>query len=271
MARLLREFNEGELVRWLFASQTLIFTSFEFMFHEACGFQLADWELEFWFQLPREALGLPTGEKPGDIDVFIIPSLKGDRFAERSMAIEVKKLFASKRNRKRSPNAFGTAQIQGLFKSGFPFIGLLHLVLIEASDTQHLIRIPVVRGVNRKGDYVYGESIETDPAAFWISERHHGRMRRVNLPYFSGYKVQALQLSERGERFVGMNANDSRAPMRNPEVSETLLAAIRKLRTEPDCTIRFTYGGTEINHKLYLPEEDNLTPLIEDEVDAITG
>lgn len=166
MGKLLRDYSEKELIRWLFSDEGLIFTSFAFMFREACGFQIADWELEFWFNLDRKEVGLDPQGKPGDIDVLIVPKFKGDRFVERAMAIEVKKLFASREKPQRSPNAYGTSQVKGLFADGFPFVGLLHMVLVEASHPKHFFAVPVIIGVNRKGEYVYGKSIRTDPAGF---------------------------------------------------------------------------------------------------------
>ncbi len=264
MSQLLRDYDEEALVRWLFTDPSLIFSSFSFMFHEACGFNLADWELDFWFSVKRQALGLSAQGKPGDIDVLVVPKFRSDRFVERSMAIEVKRLFAPREKRQKSPNSFGASQVKGLFTDGFPFAGLMHLVLAEASHDHDLFPIPIIIGVNRHGEYVHGETVQIDPAGFDVAVRHSGRLSKIDLPYFSGYNVQMFQLSAEGERFTSMSVNENRAPMRNPDCSENLLRALKRFDVEPDCSVRFTYGRVDIRHKPYFDEADNLMPLIDD-------
>jgi len=88
------------------------------------------------FETLREKLGFVKGEKPGDFDILIIPFSKNEIYFNRTCAIEVKIVRPKRGNNKKAPNSYGTGQIEGLIKDGFPLVGLIHICMTEPLDDQ---------------------------------------------------------------------------------------------------------------------------------------
>ena len=122
---------EQKLLRFIFGDVSTYLNAFAFMEQAALGLRHSQWTIECFLSVPRSDLGLDAGRKPGDIDVLLIPTFDTDRFAERAMAVEVKRFVVPRSNRSRGPNEFGTGQTSGLVRDGFPLVGLLHIALVE--------------------------------------------------------------------------------------------------------------------------------------------
>lgn len=150
----------------------------------AVGHSRLGWEIEVHLGLSRKTLDLYPHQKPGDIDVLLVPRFENDRFAERAMAVEVKRFFVPLGNRGKSPNKFGAAQTRGLFEDGFPFVGLLHLGLIEPADRNEWEDISQI---NSKYPFAEIGKAKVDLDSFQTSNRNIGRLEKLDIPAQAGF------------------------------------------------------------------------------------
>ncbi len=218
--------------------------AFAFMEQAALGGYLRDWVIECHLSVPSQELEL-TGTLPGDIDVLLIPSFDGDRFAERAMAMEVKRCLIPKDRRGRSPSSYGSQQVQGLANNGFPLIGLLHLAIIERSDDDQWIEMPILKEIV-DGECIFEGTTLVDPASEHFTNRHLGRIEQLDIPHFSGYNIHSLNLTEDGDAINGWSLYGWRHPRKNPKTDPILLERIRTLSREPDFFVERKNGGGSV-------------------------
>jgi hypothetical protein len=79
---------------------------------------------------------LPGVTRPGDIDLLLIPYENGDLILSRVVAIEAKAVRATYLRQGKSPNDFGFSQASALLDTGFPYVGVVHLVTSDISPKE---------------------------------------------------------------------------------------------------------------------------------------
>jgi hypothetical protein len=68
---------------------------------------------------------------PGDIDLLVIPFEGDDLILSKTLAVELKVVRATYKRQGKSPNEFGFSQAQGLWKLGFPYVAVTHLIVSD--------------------------------------------------------------------------------------------------------------------------------------------
>ena len=96
----------------------------------------------------EKKLGLDADGKPGDIDYLVLPLDNSKPLVDRTIAIEAKIVRPTIENPERNANSFGREQIFGLLKDGFPFVGLLHIVVPEPLSKDLHWQIPLMKNEN---------------------------------------------------------------------------------------------------------------------------
>lgn len=82
--------------------------------------------------LPTHAL-IPGVNQPGDIDILIVPYEGDYLILEKALAIEVKIVRALYMKQGKSPNEFGFTQASQLINLGFPYVGVVHIIVSDRS------------------------------------------------------------------------------------------------------------------------------------------
>lgn len=175
----------------------------------------------------REMLNLLPGRKPGDIDLLIVP-FKNGLLLDRTIAVEVKIVRPTIQKPSRNVNSMGLHQTLGLLDDGFPFVGLLHVVVPEPLPVQWHWRVPLksLEADEHGQPKDTGEFILFDPFPRISVQRHEGRLRALPLPSEVAYKSIAFTLSQCREKFTGWHVGEERSGQRNPRTSSHLLECV---------------------------------------------
>jgi hypothetical protein len=251
--------TEADLIEDLFYGSETWFSSLDFMIQKCIGMRHFGWAIDFWVNVKREKFGLSAGERPGDIDILGIPTFEGDRFPERAFAVEVKKAFIPRWKRDRSPGSFGTEQVNGLARDGFPFFGLLHLILVEESDRAQFFPIPIISSVDENGNYITEEVLSIDPSTTDVNFRHESRVEKLDqITEEAGVKVCTWGLTKENRVVNSWSTNGYRSPTKNPRVSNSLVECLRQFSPKADYTIEFKYFENKIIRRRLPNEEPNV-------------
>lgn len=121
----------------------------------------------------------PGATKPGDIDLLVVP-YEGDQLVlHRTLALEVKVIRASFARPGRSPNEYGVSQARALRSLGFPFVGLIHLIVSDESPRDAWITLQAYEVLDRAGNLGPAMSRDVDGLPFVLIDRAFGRLRVV--------------------------------------------------------------------------------------------
>lgn len=198
----------------------------DFVFYGIGWQNCAQWDCEVYFDVPRGRLGFTVGGRPGDVDLLIVPCWGRQRLWEDAVAVEVKSYRLPRSARDKSPGDSGRAQVWGLADMGFPFVGLLHLVAIEAGGPSEWRDLPVwPTNTWMPRDAPPERYAPTDVSGTTFYFRQRGRMERLDLPECAGAKVFSLTLDHEGQ-IVGTSVGHERTPKRNPSVPPLLIARL---------------------------------------------
>lgn len=85
--------------------------------------------------IPTDLLS-PGTKRPGDIDLLIIPFEGDELILSETMALELKVVRASFAKQGKSPDKFGFSQAQGLIDCGFPYAGVVHLIVSDEAPKE---------------------------------------------------------------------------------------------------------------------------------------
>lgn len=238
--------TEPDLTRYIFNSIQVYSNAIYFMEAAALGHSRIGWKIEAHICVSRNELGLQPDQKPGDIDLLLIPRNGRERVVEKSMAVEVKKFNVPRRKRSKSPNQYGSIQANGLLIDGFPFVGLLHIPLIQPSDANGWDVVPAIgtKLVDGKPE-VIGET-PVDIESYGVSRRHYGRFQHFKLSEPIGYNSFAVSLDESQSKILGWSASDYHLATENPQISAPLLERLNNLDRSPDFFIQHKLSGTTI-------------------------
>lgn len=198
----------------------------DFAFHGLGWLNLFQWDCEVYFDVPRQRFAVSASGRPGDVDMLIVPCVGQERRWEDAIAIEVKAYRLARSNRNKSPGDSGRAQVVGLAEMGFPFVGLLHVVPVEAGDDDEWAMLPVWPTNTPMALKAEPTSyLATDLSGVNFYLRQSGRVRRLSLPECAGAKVLWLTLGHDG-LIGGMSVGEERAPSRNPQTSPELISRL---------------------------------------------
>lgn len=142
------DLHESRLVEIVIRSLDRLYDGFGFVFDEALRYDRKGLNYTFLTGVTRQQLGLDPRLQPGDVDVLIVPSRDGQLLLEFSAAIEVKRLALRNGKIGRNTDRYGITQAQGLLRDGFPLVGVLHLVVSDPGDGEHIKDVDVWRVTN---------------------------------------------------------------------------------------------------------------------------
>jgi len=117
---------------------------------------------DFFWDMPAHSgvlvtVGVPTARivaganRPGDIDLLIVPYVGAELVLDRILAVEVKIVRASFVRQGHSPNDFGFSQAAGLKQLGFPHVAVVHLIVSDSSPPSHWELVGVFRILDHDG------------------------------------------------------------------------------------------------------------------------
>ncbi|MPR36314.1 hypothetical protein [Salmonirosea aquatica] len=135
-------------------------------------------------EILRTELGFEKDQKPGDIDILIVPSSKGRIFFEYSSAYELKVVRPTNDNIRRNSNSLGSTQTLGLVNDGFPLIGLIQVCMNQPINPIHLQYLPNLENIN--------EIFTFDPFPLFSVETQYQRILKTDLPKYVGINIFGL-------------------------------------------------------------------------------
>lgn len=223
--------SEEEVIKRIVANKTSLANSVSFALKSAFPYPEHQFSNDVLVSVnvPRAHLGLDPEQKPGDIDLFLIPFNDCQYHFDRSIAIEVKVLRPTIAKPSRNVNSMGFKQASGLLRDGFPFVGLLHIAVPEVIPTEFCWDVPVIgNALGPSGELVEtGERVAVDPFPIITAQRQEGRINALGLPMEAGFNSIGLNLSPDGEGFSGGTVGFDKTGKLNPRVSNELLEAIK--------------------------------------------
>ena len=198
------EETEHNVIKHILGQQDLFPWFFEFMLEPALGARPRGRKIRALCGVRRMDVGLDPNEKPGDFDVVLLATSEAGYHLNEVMAIEVKILRSWRNKRDRHPRPSGSSQAKGLIRDGFPFAGMLHIILCEPSpkeDWSPLVRVRILND-NFETEQLAG-TFPTDTVSVETTERHFGRMQRYVFGTSIGAKAIGVVLDETGTTIIG--------------------------------------------------------------------
>lgn len=139
-------------------------------------------------EILRTELGLKKAQRPGDIDILIIPAHANAVYFEYASAFEVKVVRPTNKNFRKNSNSLGTTQILGLIRDGFPLIGLIQVCMNEPVNPTYLQYLPNFEDVS--------EIFTFDPFPFFSIETQYKRVLKTDLPKYVGINIFGLSFDQ---------------------------------------------------------------------------
>ncbi|KAA9013442.1 MULTISPECIES: hypothetical protein [Sphingobium] len=171
---------ERELVQYLCNESSSLYWFFNFVVEPAIGPPpRPGWDYIIFAEVPREDLGLKPGQ-PGDIDILIIPTFHGQPRPEFAAAIEVKRLALRGPNWSKNVDRYGITQANGLLKAGFPYVGILHLIMNAPGPTENWRNLQEFKVVGDDGRVEFVAETEIDMTGPIAAERQFSRLLKQN-------------------------------------------------------------------------------------------
>jgi len=116
-------------------------------------------------------------QKPGDIDLLVLPYEKNELVLDRILAIEVKAIRAKFLRPGKSPNEFGFSQASSLLDLGFPYVAVAHLIISDISPEAHWNEMYSAEVLNREGSIRLLGPTKVDPLPDILTDRSFGRLK----------------------------------------------------------------------------------------------
>jgi len=237
----LEKLTEPQLVRILMADIGVFRWTLDFMLRGAFEHKVPvflpprpDFDsLLIGLEISRDELHLHADQAPGDIDMLIIPQHRGENLYGKTMVIEIKVVRPTIRKPSRNANSLGETQSNKLVTGGFPYVGLLHLIISEPSP-EHMRTELLVESVNvPKGMPVPPPTKRKfDLFPLRATERQLGRLKKLRLPDYVGFNPVDLDIrfkEKNGQSRLGIagyGIQQDREVKRNPNSSQETLKLI---------------------------------------------
>jgi len=224
---------ERDLVWFILNEVSTLYEYFNFVVEPAIGPPpRTGWDYIFLAEVDRQWLGLSREGLPGDIDVLIVPTFHGQPQVNLCCAIEVKRLALRGPNWFKNVDRYGVSQAQGLLHDGFPFVGILHIVVAAPGPLENRRSLELWRIVNDHGHAERIGSEMRDMTGYDAAERQLFRLSSRTCAHEVGINSVALARSgmENDDRlWHSTRPSGSRYASLNPNVNLRLLSAIRGL------------------------------------------
>jgi len=174
---------------------------------------------------------ISSAERPGDIDMLIVPYEGDTLLLHRVMAIEVKVLRATFGKQGKSPNEMGISQASALRAMGFPYVALAHLIVSDRSPREAWRKIGVARILDDQGHAEFLPSVQTDWLPIDLMTRSFGRLAGATLQEPS-IGLVAMYLGADEDEIIGHNRPlwlpDTRRSLFNSSFDRSLLERVAK-------------------------------------------
>lgn len=129
--------------------------------------------------VPTEEILAVKNCLPGDLDLLLIRHRQGNPVFEDSFSIEVKVLRMNPERQSKTTNEFGISQCRGMISLGFPYVGLLHVIIREEAHEGRHKNIMVARVLDKNGNVKIEPSIRRDISDWETSARQFGRLSKL--------------------------------------------------------------------------------------------
>jgi len=150
----------------------------------------SSWDCELYLNVPAHLFGRPPGTRPGDVDALLVPCAGRSLYWDSAIALEVKSFRVRQARRGKSPSDFGASQARGLVEMGFPYVGLLHLAVMEQGSPEEHELLPVYP-TDTPGAFNAPPTkwLNLDLSSTAYAFRHNPRLEALNIPDCVGLKV----------------------------------------------------------------------------------
>jgi hypothetical protein len=145
-------------------------------------------------EILRTELGFEKDQKPGDIDILIIPAYKEKIYFEYSSAFELKIVRPTNQNYRKNSNSLGTTQTFGLIRDGFPLVGLIQVCMNEPIAPNQLQYLPNLDNLS--------EIFTFDPFPLYSIETQYERVLKTDLPKYVGINIFGLSFNQEGKTVI---------------------------------------------------------------------
>lgn len=222
------DMTEEELIREILFGSKRLYEFFGFVMTDVHGLRSEDgWDYLFFGNIPRTDLGLPRLGKPGDIDVMIIPYRKGLLHIDKTAAIEIKRLSLRGPRWDKTSDSFGITQAGGLLEAGFPYVGLLHLIVHACGPPTNHRTTLTAQVLDSHGRISFTGDRVTDMTGSITADRQLGRLlARQPHPAIGLNCVSFSDIDFAGERCVMIGIPTGRTALRKPYASSERMAAV---------------------------------------------
>lgn len=176
----------------------------------------------------RTELDLLPELKPGDIDILIVP-YNGKPMLEKILAIEVKVVRPTIEKPSKNASSMGITQAKGLLRDGFPYVGLIHILLPESLPEEDLVLIPeALMQLDDNGELkMTGYAVPIDLFPIACARRQNGRIQALELPHEISFS--AIGISIKNNELIGYTQGDGRIGQMNNMPSLDLMNRIERL------------------------------------------
>jgi hypothetical protein len=243
----LYDLHEHALVREILFGSARLYEFFGFAMTDVHGLKSQDgWEYLFYGNIPRKDLGLPEAGQPGDIDVLIVPHRDGKVHVDKAAAIEVKRLSLKGPRWHKASDRYGITQANGLLAAGFPYVGVLHLIVHADGPEENFKETQTYRVIGDDGRAELEDTNITNMTGWIAAERQLGRLMAQSPHDAIGLNCVSLaDVTRRGKSGVMVGTPNGRAANHNPfttaERLSYIAAFMRSMKSrvfEPHSTVR---------------------------------
>lgn len=225
----MQSLSESEVLEKLVTDRRLLAHTLGFLLSGAFPHPEYPYEGGVYFaqNVLREELSLQRRGKPGDIDLLAIPWRNELILYGKSLVLEAKIVRPTLQKPSKNVSKMGVSQCKGLLLDGFPYCGLLHVVITEPLPDKYRCKIPLMKNyLNQNGNPIpTGDYLLVDQFSFSYADRQEGRLAASALPEYAGYKSLSLETIE--GKISGMSVGNEREAKRNPNVSSETIQLIR--------------------------------------------
>lgn len=228
------ELPERQLVRFLIQEARTLYDFFNFVVEPALGPPPREgWDYMFFGEVRREDLGISPGI-PGDIDALIVPMWDGKPVGERAAAIEVKRLALRGPNWSKNVDRYGVSQATGLLRCGFPYVGLLHIIVNNPGPPENWTETEAWRIIDEHDHIEFVSRQISDLTSIYACERQYARLLGRN-PH-SAIGLNCVGISDPGFNREAKDRPSIATPsirkaLPNPRVHPTLVKNIESFAT----------------------------------------
>jgi hypothetical protein len=225
-AERLVDLPEKDLVRHIVQQSSTLYHFFNFVVEPALGPPPREgWDYLFYAEVERSHLGLRPGI-PGDIDVLIVPTRDGQPVPRLAMAMEVKRLALKGPKWDKNVDRYGVSQAEGLMRCGFPFVGLLHIIVNLDGPSDSWSEVEEWRAIDDSGRMEFVRKTDFDFTGQQSAERQFRRVLSRQPPSELGINCVSISMSPpevNSKRRLGVCDGEKRFAQANPRVHPRMI------------------------------------------------